>query len=65
MKGKLPHESVTNKLTVTIAAATLESKRILGTRLLSVNEPLACENSCFSSLFAAGEFSRGGTSATQ
>ena len=26
---------------------------------------LACENICFSSLFAAGDVSRGGTSATQ
>ena len=29
------------------------------------NACLACENICFSSLFAAGDVSRGGTSATQ
>ena len=33
--------------------------------ILDLPEKLACENICFSSLFAAGDVSRGATSATQ
>ena len=36
-----------------------------GMKMTSADWPLACENIRFSTLFAAGDFSRGGTSATQ
>ena len=47
--------------TIGIPCTRLISYQIVGYFHVSV----ACENICFSSLFAAGDISRGGTSATQ
>ena len=45
------------------ANSRLLYEAIMSTKLHGLQ--LACENICFSSLFAAGDVSRGGTSATQ
>ena len=53
------------RLSKNVAEQTVDKTRGMSTYLLSNARNVACENIRFSSLFAAGDVSRGGTSATQ
>ena len=53
------------RLSKNVAEQTVDKTRGMSTYLLANARNVACENIRFSSLFAAGDISRGGTSATQ